>query len=445
MILYKGQLYETSCQGELLRQMERNINDTRSNRRLDISKVIEAVDCIRQKLEAGDYDEKLASLGMEGMEEQLKAVIAMTDRRALEYRLSVELGELKDPLITGQPLVRMNEPKPEGSLSNIETQILPLGTLFHIAAGNREGLPVYSVLEGLLTGNVNILKLPQADQGLSIEIIRTLVEVEPSIAEFVYVFDTPSSDLDAMRSMAAMSDGIVVWGGEEAVAAVRRFAPVGAQIIEWGHKLSFAYLSGLSGIKEERLNEELQALAEHIVSTRQLLCSSCQVIYLDQEEMEEIYAFCRRFLPYLERAAARFPAKTPGMQAELSLRRYCDTLNKIILEESIEEQRVFSGKNCSLTACSDRELELSDMFGNCLVKRLPKREMMQVLRRNKGYLQTAGLLCPETIRHELTALLADCGLVRITTVGRMSETFLGEAHDGDYALRRYVRVVDVEN
>ncbi|GFI01653.1 long-chain acyl-protein thioester reductase [Lachnospiraceae bacterium] len=440
MILYKGKLYETKEQERLLARLEQDINDTRIHRKLDISKVIDAVDAIGQKLKAGIYHEKIARLGIEGMEEQIRTVIAMTDRENLTYRLEVELGQLREPFLKGQVI----KGRRGRCLEAVDTYIYPLGTLFHIAAGNREGLPVYSVLEGLLTGNINILKLPQADQGLSIEILQALLEIEPHLAEYIYVFDTPSTDLDAMCAMAAMSDGIVVWGGDEAVEAVRRFAPAGAKLIEWGHKLSFAYLSGLNEIEEAVLDRELQALAEHIVSTRQVLCSSCQVIYLDQPGMEAVKDFCNRLLPYLEEAAHKFPAKSAGMRADLSMRRYCETLQKIITGGEAAKRQVYAGKNCSLTVCEDMELELSEMFGNCLVKRLPREKMMEVLRRKKGCLQTAGLLCPKDKREELTKCLASCGVVRITSAGRMSETFLGEAHDGDYSLRRYVRAVDVE-
>ena len=65
-------------------------------------------------------------------------------------------------------------------------------------------------------------------------------------------------------------------------------------MIEWGHRLSFAYISGY---EDEQL--ELRALAEHIIQTKQLLCSSCQTIFLDTEDMEQVYAFCEKFLPYL--------------------------------------------------------------------------------------------------------------------------------------------------
>ena len=42
-------------------------------------------------------------------------------------------------------------------------------------------------------------------------------------------------------------------------------------------------------------------------------------------------------------------------------------------------------------------------------------------------------------------LLAQAGVNRITSPAHMSDAFPGEAHDGEYPLRRYVRVVDVEN
>ena len=35
-------------------------------------------------------------------------------------------------------------------------------------------------------------------------------------------------------------------------------------------------------------------------------------------------------------------------------------------------------------------------------------------------------------------------MTRVTRAGSMSAAFPGEAHDGEYPLRRYVRVVDVE-
>ena len=55
---------------------------------------------------------------------------------------------------------------PPYGLEEIREETRPLGVLLHIAAGNAEGLPFFSVVEGLLAGNINILKLPGMDDGV---------------------------------------------------------------------------------------------------------------------------------------------------------------------------------------------------------------------------------------------------------------------------------------
>ncbi len=153
--------------------------------------------------------------------------------------------------------------------------------------------------------------------------------------------------------------------------------------------------------------------------------------------------FCREFLPYLEAAEAVNPVDETGAVAEISLRRYTEKLEGFI-GKKIGDREYFQGGKCSLTACTDSKLELSYMYGNCLVKRLPCNEIMSVLRKSKGYLQTAGLICSSEKRERLTETLINAGLNRIMRAGNMSATFGGEAHDGEYPLRRYMRVVNIE-
>ncbi len=85
------------------------------------------------------------------------------------------------------------------------------------------------------------------------------------------------------------------------------------------------------------------------------------------------------------------------------------------------------------------------MEGNVLVKLLPQERLLETLRREKCHLQTAALLCDRAQRPALTEALLRAGLTRVTRAGDLSEAFLGEAHDGEYPLQRYTRLVDVEN
>ena len=427
MILAGGNVYRSLEQDVVLDGLEAEISETLANSKLEREKVISAVDILGQRILRGEFNDMIRGIADENLDLYIKTAAEMMKRSNIEYRLHTELGMT--------PREHFDIFPPYG-IERVSVYLRPLGALFHIAAGNADGLPAFSVLEGLLTGNVNILKLPEADNGLSVEIFKRLIEIEPALERYIYVFDTPSSDISAMRKMASMADGIVVWGGDEAVRAVRTLAPTGAKIIEWGHKLGFAYISGY-----ENKGSELSSLAEHIVLTRQLLCSSCQTIYVDTESMEELEAFCGEFLPYLEKEAQRNPITEIGAAAEITLLKYNTSL-EIAIGES--RSKIFQGDKCSLTMCDDNTLELSYMYGNCLVKRLPEKNIVNALRASKGYLQTAGLICAKDRREHLSEVLMRAGVTRIMRAGNMSSGFCGEAHDGEYPLRRYMRIVNIE-
>ena len=295
MIIAGGKIYESKLQDRILSVMERKINKTLAGKPLDTQKVITAIDGLGKDIGAGRYDGLIDALPVDDPRRYKLLAAEMLTRENMELKLRTEL--VKAPEAIGA----------------VKTKIMPLGVIFHIAAGNMDGLPAFSIAEGLLTGNINILKLPQADNGLSVEIINRLLEYEPDLADYIYVFDTPSSDIRAMQKMAAMADGIAVWGGDEAVRAVRQLAPVSARLIEWGHKLGFVYISHSRAEDIDR--EELKALARHIASTKQLLCSSCQVIYIDTDSTEELHGFCKSFLPILEEAVCANAPKSIGGKA----------------------------------------------------------------------------------------------------------------------------------
>lgn len=401
-----------------LSRLERELPQILSGPPLAADAVLDALEALGNELDSGALDPLIAQFAPPGAREELDRVRPQIGRAALEERLELELGGLSGSRPFGRAEVR------------------PLGVLLHVAPGNMAGLPAFTAAEGLLTGNLNLVKLPRGDRGLTLAAFQKLTELEPKLAPWLYAFDIPSRDTGSLRRLAALADGVVTWGGDGAVAAMRELAPTGCRLIEWGHRLSFAYLSDWEGM-------DLSALAEHIVSTGGLLCSSCQVIFLDTDYLSVGEQFCKKFLPVLERAAAS-RCKTPGQAAQTALYARETALEQTV-DRSGSDDLNFPGQCCSLTLRRDYELELSHLHGNVLVKRLPRGEIVPVLRRQRGRLQTAGLLCTEWSREELTALLARAGVNRITVPGHMSHTFPLEAHDGEYPLRRYVRVVDVEN
>ena len=417
MIFAGGTLLPDSELNFVLGQLEVELLQTLSGPQLEAETVLAALDALEKELDGGALDPLIARYAPPGAREELERVRPQLSRAALEERLYLELGGLAGPRPFGRAEVR------------------PLGVLLHAAPGNMAGLPVFTAVEGLLTGNVNLVKLPHGDKGLSLAIFQKLTKLEPKLAPWLYAFDLSSKSSGAIQALAALADGIVTWGGDGAISAMRSMAPPGCRLIEWGHRLSFAYLSHWT-------QGELPGLAEHILRTGGLLCSSCQVVYLDTELLSEAERFCKQFLPVLETAAAEY-YQNPGQAAQGALYAREAALEQIV-DRSGSGDLVFSGQCCSLTLRRDMELELSHLHGNVLVKRLPRKEVLAALRRQRGRLQTAGLLCPPGEREELAALLARAGVNRVTGPAHMSDALPCEAHDGEYPLRRYVRIVDIE-
>ncbi len=420
MLLIHGEIIETNFENKYLENLyEDCIRTLNQPNPITTEMVIHACDVLYQKVMQGEYDSIIQPvLQMSDISyARFESMAKLFSREELEYKCRVELGK--------------RYPEPKALKNGTRRVFYPLGILFHIAAGNVDGLPAYSVIEGLLTGNMNILKLPAGDNGLSIRLLSELIQIEPRLKDYIYVFDVPSTDVETLKVFAGIADGIVVWGGDEAVKAARNMADVQTKIIAWGHKLSFAYVT--AGVSDK----ELYRLAEHICETNQVLCSSCQGIYIDTEDEAVLESIGVRFFEQLKKANEVKGKADMGMRGRNTIRLYKDMLEKDV------KQRILSEEGVSVVIKPDRELELSYLFRNVWVKALPQEQIIPTLKKHKNHLQTCGLLCEASEREALAELLARAGVVRITGA-EMSRTIAGEAHDGMYPLREYSRMVEID-
>ena len=430
MILFDGKIYESIEQNRLLDELREKIPSILQREPLSPEIIIDAVDQLRTDTLAGKFDDLLAELPQDMVETYKKQAVTLLSKEHLWMKVRTELGNT-DEYVTERL---------EG-FSQIKVKKVPLGVIFHIAAGNMDFLPAYSLAEGLLTGNINILKLPSADNGLSLKLIMQFIEYQPLLKDYIYVFDTASTDIQGMRQMANLCNAISVWGSDMAIEAVRGLAPTGVKLIEWGQKLGFCYVSNPDRIAT--IASDLTGLARHIAFTKQLLCSSCQVIYLDTDNIDEVRSFAEQFMPYLQEAVGDNASQEIGVRARDTLVAYTQRLKGYLGEQDVSSD-VIRGQGTSLIIKEDSKLELSPMMCNVLVKPLPKAKLTTVLYESRNYLQTAGLICPHSERAELTDLLVRGGLVRVTKASDMSSYFPGESHDGEYALDRYMRIVNIQ-
>lgn len=425
MNFIQGKIVDHHEANLFLKDLENEILKTLKKPTLSPLVVIKACD---QLVKTISEEEMLSFIGeidipKEQIEFYMKELRRSFSKEYLTSRLETEIGE---------NFLHSYEKIPYGYDDIAKEQIYPLGVLLHIAAGNMDGLPIYTLIEGLLVGNINLLKLPSVDGGLTLFLLQKLCEIEPALIEYIYVFDISSKEQMALSKLMELSDGIVVWGGDEAIGAIRRIAPMNSKLIEWGHKISFAYLTP-KGLQEELL----EGLAHNICLTNQRLCSSCQGVFFDSENFKELESFCHIFLPILERIAQMYPDIPFGIKAQHTLQIQSKKLEKIYGETG----KIFEGKHSQIFLERDQKLQLSLLYRNIWVKSLPRDCIVEKLHPYKNHLQTVGLLCGEREKTELQEKLWKAGAVRISSGEKMSRGYCGMPHDGDYSLRRYTKVV----
>ncbi|MEU3778292.1 acyl-CoA reductase [Streptomyces sp. NPDC032472] len=354
-------------------------------------------------------------------------------RRELTRKLRRELG--------GAAPGRLNRADPR---ETVYEAWAPVGLVAHIAPGNAATVAPLSIVEGLLAGNVNVLKTSSADTLLTQHLMAELAAQDPSgaLAARVMVLRFPSSRHEWLRLMCAPADAVAVWGGESAVAGVAAHVPAGCRLVEWGHRISFAYLTADAWSEPEVLG----ALADDVCLYEQQACSSPQVVYLDTEDEGEVFAFAERFAAVLGARPAAVGAvgldgPDPAEEAEL-------TTTELVarLEEHLGLTRVFAAADGSWRVMADvrSPLTASPLHRSVWVKPLPRKQLIATLRPMRRYLQTAGIAGSRSDIAELSRTALAAGVTRVTPVGSMLESYAGEPHDGVYALQRYSRRVAVQ-
>lgn len=418
MILYKGNIYPNDKQNELISSLKEDMLLTlQNNETLSYQTVINACDKLYQRVMNHEFDDVTLPLlkALNMPYSALERYANCFSKEGLLKKIDIELGELKNGVL---PLDKDNNRYYE-----------PLGILFHIAAGNVDLLPAYSVVEGLLVGNINILKLPTGDNGLSVLLLKELIKEEPLLKDYIYVFDVPSTEVETIKELSNLADATIVWGGDEAQKAARAFVDIHSSIISWGHKISFSY------VDNSVTDEEIEALCKSICLSNQLFCSSSQGIYMNTDNKEELHSFAKRVLPIFAKVSKEMNTLPLTMKAKNSL---------LIYNEKLEGNapNIYNQDGVSIIVKDDNKLELSYLFQNIWIKALKKEDIIRVLKPNKNLLQTVSININIKDKEEIVRNLAKAGVTRITPLGDNSRMLPGESHDGEYALRRYIRIVE---
>jgi len=312
---------------------------------------------------------------------------------------------------------------------------MPVGVLGHVTSSNDAMLPFFSSVEGILTGNINVIKTARGAHKVAMTMIEKLCEMDESLCPYFYVFPLSSKDEELLKAMFSLCNTIAVWGSDAATQGVRKLAPAGVKIVEWGNRISFAYIT-----KQGKTKESLKGLAEDVCVNDQQACSAPQLVFYEADSREDLEDFAKELMNVLQEVSDTYPihAMSQAEQAELTTQsRLC------YLDEMMGEAKLLEGTNCRIFVKYDNELCASPLYRTLIVKAIKREEIISVLRPFRSYLQSVGLACTKDEITSLSGILLSGGVNRITQPGLMMGGYTGEPHDGIYALTHYVKRVSL--
>lgn len=317
----------------------------------------------------------------------------------------------------------------------------PLGIVLHVLSGNVFLVGAGSLVEGLLTGNVTILKQSSNEKVFLPELIESIRECDDDgvVASSIAVIDYASSQKDVIAEFKKRVDGIVVWGGEEAVKAYRNDCPARVRIIVFGPKLSLAVVTkgGISRYGLEALGEKL---AWEMTIWDQNACTAPQVCYVEGVEEAKLLAECTAIS--LEKWQQKIPAGDVDPNAAVEIQKLRGVAD--IAEARSEGLVRHSCGNVDWTVIVSQDPRLEPSPLHRTLKIVPIDSVATVIEQAeklRGYVQTIGLAVSENEAPGLWSSLARHGALRVFELGAMSGGEIEDPHDGAYDLPQLVNFV----
>lgn len=362
----------------------------------------------------------------------LDGAAAALQRDALIARLRGELGETRPADLERRYPGRQFE------------AWLPMGCVVHVMPSNVFLVAALGLIESLLAGNLNIVKLSARDSDFAAVFAEALCAADPGgrLHEYVAILRFASSETHTLEALFAHADAISAWGGETAIESIRHMAPQGVRVITWGHKLSFGYMAADILADAQARTQALRAFASDICRLDQQACSSPQTLFMECDA-SGLNAYAAELAESLAQVAPTIPGQAPGMaeQAEIT-----SVSNVVRAETALGLTQVIEDPAGGWRIYVDTRpgLRPSPLFRSIWLKPIQRDELIRTLRPMRTWLQTCGLACGVTSLAPLTHALFAAGVTRITRPGEMTDSYTGAPHDGVYALQQFTRRVSLD-
>ena len=382
----------------------------------------------------------------------LNALLARTtglDEEMLRLGLTRYLQSFRAPQLQrfvvedlGNPgLLDRFEPRAKGGLSMAMGPQL----LMHIWAGNVPGLPLWSLVAGLLVKAGNVCKLPSAEPLVASVFAQMLAQEAPALADGLAVVWWPGGDVAREGAVLPQADVVMAYGDNQTLTSLRAQVPITTRFLPFGHKLSFGMVSA-AALDARRVHEVARLAALDVARFEQQGCYSPQVFYVARGGRSTPLDFAHHLQQQLRALSLQYPRRELSLAERQALASW----------RAAQESAAMAGQGVVMLG------DASDAFGvaysealgfspsalNRTVLVVAVDELSEVpalIAPHRDLLQTVGIAAAPQELQALSHQLALVGVTRICAIGSMTLPEAGWHHDGRFNLADLIQMVDIEH
>ncbi|WP_395056940.1 acyl-CoA reductase [Polaromonas sp.] len=314
----------------------------------------------------------------------------------------------------------------------------------HVWAGNVPGLCLWSLISGLLVKSGTVGKVASAEPLLAGWFAQLLVEIDPKLADCLAVVWWKGGDEAQESVFFGHADLVLAYGGNAALADVRRQVPVTTRFLPFGHKLSFGLVAA-SALDARKAPRAAQQAAYDVVRYDQQGCYSPHVFYVARGGKIGPDEFSRYLAHELSALEKKYPRRTLslGEAADLASWRGAEEIRSL----SPGGPQV-AGEGDWTVVYNNNLQPLAPGALNRAVRVVAVDQLTDViplLGPHRAFLQTVGVAATPRELFELAEQLGRAGVTRICALGQMTSPEAGWHHDGRFGLLDMVQMVDIDS
>ncbi|MFX0134832.1 MAG: acyl-CoA reductase [Candidatus Hodarchaeota archaeon] len=315
----------------------------------------------------------------------------------------------------------------------------PRGVICHWIAGNVPTLGFFSLIQSILVGNSNIVKIPPESQFIFLELIKLFGKTEieglkgSDILKTVAVIDFSPLDTKSNLNFSLTADARIIWGGQEAVDAISKTTKKShCEDIVFGPKYSFGIVDKKAQASDN-FPKLIRRFVNDIIIFDQSACSSPQVIFFEKGILS-LESIGRKFEEEFKKASDQFPKN--GIDQFIASK-----IINIRAEYALSpEMKMLASKENDWTILMDNIVRLEEPVQSRTIFLKQVESVMDCVDLITPRIQTIGTaIYDRTKLLEFTDAVTYKGVARCVLPGQMN--FYDSPWDGIYFLNRLVRWV----